>query len=1021
MPNFTESVVEEATLAWLEALGFGIAHGPELIDTERGGDYGRVVLEDRLRQTLQRLNPKVSASALDEVQRRLSRPDSPSLVGVNHAMHRLLVEGVPVEVQRLDGTLGGDLVRVFDFENPENNDFLAVNQFTVTENKQERRPDVVIFINGLPLAVIELKNAADENATLWNAFNQIQTYKQQIPSLFTWNAALVVSDGVQARIGTLTADRERFMPWRTIAGEDLAPVSMPELQVVLEGAFEKTRFLQMLRHFIVFEDEGGGKLIKKMAGYHQFHAVNLALTATLKATKAGGDRRVGVVWHTQGSGKSLTMAFYAGRVILDPEMKNPTVVVITDRNDLDDQLFSTFARCKELLRQEPVQAENRGHLRELLKTDSGGVIFTTVHKFFPTAEEARFPLLSERRNIIVMADEAHRSQYDFVDGFAAHMRNALPAASFIGFTGTPIEQADANTRAVFGDYVSVYDIERAVKDGATVPIYYESRLAKLKLDEAKKPKLDAEFEEATEGEEEASKHKLMTKWGALESLVGAKERVKLVAADLVDHWEKRLDTMEGKAMIVCMSRRICIDLYNELIALRPDWHHGDDDKGVLKIIMTGSASDPADWQQHIRSKSRREELAKRFKNPKDTFQIVIVRDMWLTGFDAPCLHTMYADKPMRGHGLMQAIARVNRVFKDKPGGLIVDYLGLAHELRQALATYTESGGKGQTAIDQDEAVALMQEKLEVCAGFFHGFDYSGFTTGSAPQKLAVLPAAQEYILKQDDGKNRFVKAVVELSKAFALAVPADEAMAVVDDVAFFQAVKSVLSKAIGDQVRDPGEVDHAIRQIVSSAVSSDEVIDIFTAAGLKKPDISVLSDDFLAEVRGMPQRNLAVEMLRKLLEGELKQRSKKNVVQARSFLEMLEKSITRYQNRAIETAAVIEELIGLAKDIREAKRRGEQLGLSEDEVAFYDALEVNDSAVKVLGDEILKLIAQDLVKAVRNNITIDWSVRENVRANLRVIIKRILRKYGYPPDKQEKATATVLEQAEALSKVWVEK
>jgi type I restriction enzyme R subunit len=1025
MPQtLTESVVEQAALAWLEALGYGIAHGPEIGCGQPGAereDWSQVVLEGRLRQALQRLNPKVPASAIEEAFRKLTRSDSPSLVAGNHAMHRLLVEGVPVEYQRSDNSLGGDIVRVIDFDDPDNNDFLAVNQLTVVENKHERRPDVVLYVNGLPLAVIELKNAADENATIWGAFNQLQTYKQQIPTLFTWNAALVISDGVQARIGTLTADRERFMPWRTIAGEDLAPASMPELQVVLEGAFEKTRFLQLVRHFIVFEPTTqvvGSNFIKKMAGYHQFHAVNLALAATLKATGAGGDRRVGVVWHTQGSGKSLTMAFYAGRVILEPAMKNPTVVVITDRNDLDDQLFGTFARCKELLRQEPMQAENRDHLRALLKTDSGGVIFTTVHKFFPTADEAKFPLLSERRNIVVMADEAHRSQYDFIDGFAAHMRNALPGASFIGYTGTPIEKADANTRAVFGDYVSVYDIERAVKDGATVPIYYESRLARLKLDEAKKPKLDAEFEEATEGEEEASKHKLKTKWAALEALVGAEERIKLVAADLVAHWEKRLETMDGKAMVVCMSRRICVDLYNAIIALKPDWHHPDDDKGIIKIVMTGSAADQADWQPHVRSKARREELAKRFKDPKDSFKVVIVRDMWLTGFDAPCLHTMYADKPMRGHGLMQAIARVNRVFKDKPGGLVVDYLGLAHELKQALATYTESGGKGQTAIDQEEAIALMQEKYEICAAFFHGFDYSGFTSGNAIQKLGVLPAAQEHVLKQNDGKNRFVKAVVELSKAFALAVPADEAMAVVDDVAFFQAVKSVLTKSISDEKRDPSQIDHAIRQIVSRAVSSDEVIDIFAAAGLKKPDISVLSDEFLSEVRDLPHRNLAVEMLRKLLDGEIKQRSKKNVVQARSFLEMLEKSIVRYQNRAIETAAVIEELIGLAKEMREAQQRGEQLGLTEDEIAFYDALEVNDSAVKVLGDTILKLIAQDLVKAVRSNLTIDWTVRENVRANLRVIIKRILRKHGYPPDKQEKATATVLEQAEALSRAW---
>ncbi len=1021
MSIFAESVVEEAALEWLKALGYGIIPGPEIGCGQPGAereDWAQVVLVGRLRQAMVRLNPRVPRSAIEEAFRKLTRPDSPSLVAGNHTMHRLLVEGVPVEYQRPDNSLGGDIVRVIDFDNPANNDFLAVNQFTVVENKHERRPDVVLFVNGLPLAVIELKNAADDNATIWSAFNQLQTYKEQIPTLFTWNAALVISDGVQGRIGTLTADKERFMPWRTIAGEELAPASMPELQVVLEGVFEKSRFLQLVRHFIVFEDEGRGNLVKKMAGYHQFHAVNLALAATLKATGPGGDRRVGVVWHTQGSGKSLTMAFYAGRVVLEPAMKNPTIVMLTDRNDLDDQLFGTFARCKELLRQEPVQAANREHLRELLKTDSGGIVFTTVHKFFPTGDEAKFPQLSDRRNIVVMADEAHRSQYDFVDGFAVHMRHALPGASFIGFTGTPIEQADANTRAVFGNYVSVYDIERAVKDGATVPIYYESRLAKLQLDEEKKPRLNADFEEATEGEETTQKEKLKTKWAALEALVGAEERVDLVAADIVKHFEARLGTMDGKAMIVCMSRRICVDLYDAIVDLRPDWHAEDDDKGVLKVIMTGSADDDLDWQPHIRNKPRREQLAKRFKDANDPFKVVIVRDMWLTGFDAPCLHTMYADKPMRGHGLMQAIARVNRVFKDKPGGLVVDYLGLAHELKQALTTYTESGGKGETAIDQDEAVDLMRERFEICAAFFHGFDRTPWTTGGATAKLAILPAAQEHILKQHDGKTRFVGAVANLSKAFALAVPADEALAVVDDVAFFQAIKSVLTKNVGEDKRDPSQIDHAIRQIVSRAVSSDEVIDIFAAAGLKKPDISVLSDEFLAEVRDLPQKNLAVEMLRKLLQGEIKQRSRKNVVQGRSFLEMLEKSIIRYQNRAIETAAVIEELIGLATEMREAQQRGEKLGLTDDEVAFYDALEVNDSAVKVLGDAVLKQIAQDLVKAVRNNLTIDWAVRENVRAGLRVIIKRILRKFGYPPDKQEKATQTVLEQAEALSRAW---
>ena len=1021
LTGFTESIVEEAALAWLGAKGYTVLHGPEIAPGEAMAErdsYGQVVLEGRLRQALARLNPEVPADALDEAFRKLTRLDSPSLVGNNHALHRMLVEGIPVEMQRADGSRGHEPVWALDFADPENNDFLAVNQFTVVEDKHDRRPDVVLFVNGLPLAVMEFKNAADKKADIWKAFNDHQTKKAQIPSLFAYNEALVISDGVEARIGTLTADREWFMPWRTIEGEALADTKLPQLQVVLEGAFDKRRFLDLIRHFIVFEDVGGGVLVKKMAGYHQYHAVNAALEETARAAGAGGDRRVGVVWHTQGSGKSLTMAFYAGRVVLHPAMENPTLIVITDRNDLDDQLFGTFARCHELLRQQPTQAQSRANLRELLTTTSGGVVFTTVHKFFPTEGEDQHPLLSDRRNIVVIADEAHRSQYDFIDGFARHMREALPNASFIGFTGTPIELTDKNTRAVFGDYVSIYDIERAVKDGATVPIYYESRLAKLELDETAKPLLDEEFEEATEGEEVDRKEKLKTKWAQLEALVGTEKRLKLIAEDLVRHFETRLEAMDGKAMIVCMSRRICVELYKAIMAIRPDWHHEDDGAGTIKIVMTGSASDPVDWQGHIRNKPRREELAKRFKDPKDPFKVVIVRDMWLTGFDAPCLHTMYVDKPMRGHGLMQAIARVNRVFKDKPGGLVVDYLGLADQLKYALANYTQSGGKGQTAIDQNEAVAAMLERYEVCCDIFHGFDWSAWKNGEPQKRLSVLPAAQEHVLAQGDGKNRLVKAVSELSKAFALAVPHEKALEIRDDVAFFQAVKSVLTKSSTDGRRSPEEIELAIRQIVSKAVSSDEVIDIFAAAGLKKPDISILSDEFLAEVRGMPQRNLAVEMLRKLLTGEIKTRSRKNVVQARSFAEMLEKSIRAYQNRAIETAQVIEELIALAKDLREANRRGEELGLTEDEVAFYDALGVNDSAVAVLGDETLRLIAQELVKAVRNSVTIDWTVRENVRAQMRVIIKRILRRYGYPPDKQAHATDLVLEQAEVLCEHW---
>ena len=731
-----------------------------------------------------------------------------------------------------------------------------------------------------------------------------------------------------------------------------------------------------------------------------------------------GDRRIGVVWHTQGSGKSLTMAFYAGAIVREPAMENPTVVVLTDRNDLDDQLFGTFSRCQDLLRQLPTQADSRADLRSKLSVNAGGVVFTTIQKFFPEAKGDRHPSLSERRNIVVIADEAHRSQYDFIDGYARHMRDALPNASFVGFTGTPIELLDANTRAVFGDYISIYDIQRSVEDGATVPIYYESRLAKLALDEHEKPNIDPEFEEVTEGEEVERRERLKTKWAQLEAVVGAEKRVKQIAEDIVAHFEQRSEALEGKAMVVCMSRRICIDLYRELARLRPDWHEDDDDKGNIKVVMTGSASDPLEWQPHIRNKARREGLANRFRDPADPLQIVLVRDMWLTGFDAPSLHTMYVDKPMRGHGLMQAIARVNRVFKDKPGGLVVDYLGLAQDLKTALATYTESGGAGRTALDQDEAVAVMLEKYEVCCALFHGFDRSKWTAGNAQERLGLLPAAQEHVLAQEDGKERCLNAVRELSQAFALAVPHPETFRIRDDVGFFQAVRAALSKRATGEARPEEDLDLAVRQIISRAVASEGVVDIFAAAGLDKPDISVLSDEFLAEVQGMPQRNLAVELLQKLLKGELYIRRRKNVVQARSFAEMLEHTLRRYQNRAIEAAQVIEELIQLAKEMWEANARGEQLGLSDDELAFYDALETNDSAVQVLGDETLRAIARELVDTVRSNVTIDWTLRENVRAKLRAMVKRILRKHGYPPDKQEKATVTVLEQAEVLSEGW---
>ena len=1039
----TESTVEDAALAWLESLGWSVAHGPEIAPDTLGAereDYGEVVLEGRLRAALARLNLNLPAEALDGALRKLARPEGATLETRNRAFHQMLVNGVTVEYRGDNGAIRGAQARVIDFEDPAGNDWLAVNQFTVVENKHERRPDVVLFVNGLPLGLIELKSPADEDATIWTAWRQLQTYRAELPSLFAMNAALMVSDGAEARIGTLTAGREWFKPWRTISGETLADPHMPELQVMLEGVCEPRRFLALVRDFIAFEDDGSGALTKKMAGYHQFHAVGTAVSETLRAAElqragslgakpgshesgrgpggAPGDRRIGVIWHTQGSGKSLTMAFYAGRIVREPAMENPTVVVLTDRNDLDDQLFGTFARCRDLMRQPPVQAESRADLCAKLAVESGGVVFTTIQKFFPEEKGDRHPLLSERRNIVVIADEAHRSQYDFIDGFARHMRDALPNASFVGFTGTPIELKDANTRAVFGDYISIYDIQRAVEDGATVPIYYESRLARLALDESERPNIDPGFEEATEGEEVDRKEKLKTKWAQFEAIVGAEKRLKLVAEDIVSHFERRIEAMDGKAMIVCMSRRICIGLNRELARLRPDWQHEGDEKGSLKVVMTGAASDPPGWQPHIRSKSRREALANRFRDPADPLRIVLVRDMWLTGFDAPSLHTMYVDKPMRGHGMMQAIARVNRVFRDKPGGLVVDYLGLAHELKRALAAYTESGGRGKTALDQAEAVAAMREKYEICCGLFHGFDRSRWAAGTPAERVGLLPAAQEHVLAQESGKDRCLQAVLELSQAFALAVPHEDAIRIRDDVALFQAVRSVLAKRAPSEALPEEELDHAVRQIVSRAVAPEGVVDIFAAAGLEKPDISILSDEFMDEVRGMPQRNLAVELLQKLLKGELAARRQKNVVQARSFAEMLEETLRRYQNRAVEAAQVIEELIQLARDLREADARGEKLGLSEDELAFYDALETNDSAVRVLGDETLRGIARDLVETVRGNVTIDWKLRENVRADLRRLVRRILRRHGYPPDKQEKATRTVLEQAEVLSAGW---
>jgi len=1044
MAKFAESHVEDAALSWLDGLGYSVAHGPDIgpdgANPERAS-YGEVVLAERLRSALEALNPHLPPDALEEALKKIHQTEKPSLVEENRRLHRFLIDGIDVEITREDGSTGGDTVALIDFENPDNNDWLAVNQFTVIEHQSNRRPDVVLFINGLPIGVLELKNPGDENATLEGAFNQLQTYKSQIPSLFRTNALLITSDGLHARVGSLTADIERFMPWRTVDGSEIAPKGSPELGTVIEGVFEKNRLLSLIRDFTVFGDSGSG-LVKIVAGYHQFHAVRHAVDSTIEAVSPEGNRRAGVIWHTQGSGKSLLMAFYAGRVIAHPTMENPTLVVITDRNDLDDQLFGTFSMCRDLLRQTPQQAESREDLRAVLTRPSGGVVFTTIQKFAPPEGQTGYEALTDRRNVIVIADEAHRSQYGFKAkverktgeisyGFAKYLRDALPNASFIGFTGTPIEKEDVNTPAVFGEYIDVYDINRAVEDGATVPIYYESRLARIELNDEQRQLIDDEIAELTEDEAQDEQEKLKRKWSTIEAVVGSKERLRMVADDLVRHFEDRVVGMDGKAMIVCMSRRICVALYDELVKLRPDWHSDDDEKGVVKIVMTGSASDPQEWQPHIGGKARRDLLAKRAKDPEDELRLVIVRDMWLTGFDAPCMHTMYIDKPMQGHGLMQAIARVNRVFRDKPAGLVVDYIGIAQNLKSALGQYSKDDRK-HAGIDEAQAVAVMLEKYEIVRDMFHGFDYTRGLSGSPQERLAVMAAAIEWVLdmqQQEAGKEsteegkkrahrRFNDAVLALSKAFALAGASDEARQIRDEVGFFQTIRAALAKSVPGKGKTSAERDFAVQQIVSRAVVSTEIVDILEAAGVKTPDISILSDEFLAEVQEMEKRNLAMEALRKLLNGEIRSHGKTNVVQTRAFSERLEDAITRYHNNAITTAQVIQELIDLAKDIRAARQRGEDEGLSQEEIAFYDALAENESAVEVMGDEKLRVIAHELLANVKGTVSVDWAHRETARARMRVLVKRILRKYGYPPDLQEAAVRTVLQQAEVLSEMW---
>ena len=1044
MGGFKESEIEDAALEWFSGLGYAVLHGPDISpdgSTPERISYDQVLLTERLRETLERLNPHLPAETLEEVLRKVQQTETPSLIEENRRLHRYLIEGVPVEVAREDGSIGGDVARLIDFDNVDANDWLAVNQYTVVEHGHNRRPDVVLFVNGLPLAVIELKNPGDENATLDGAFNQLQTYKDEIPSLFRTNAALVTSDGLHARLGSLTANLERFMPWRTVDGSAVTPKGTPELATVIEGVFEKARFLTLIRDFTVFEDAGSG-LVKIIAGYHQFHAVRHAVDSTTAATSPEGDRRIGVIWHTQGSGKSLLMAFYTGKIIAHPAMENPTVVVITDRNDLDDQLFGTFSMCRELIRHTPRQADSREDLQKALTRPSGGVVFTTIQKFTPERGETDYPILTDRRNVVVIADEAHRSQYGFrakVErktgeisyGFAKYLRDALPNASFIGFTGTPIEKEDVNTPAVFGEYIDVYDINRGVEDGATVPIYYESRIARIELDEDEKPKLDDEVAELTEDEAQGEQEKLKRKWANVEAVVGAEKRLAMVAKDLVEHFENRGVGLDGKGMIVCMSRRICVALYDGIIKLRPEWHSDDDESGVIKIVMTGAASDPKEWQQHIGGKARRELLAKRAKDSDDPLKLAIVRDMWLTGFDAPSMHTMYIDKPMRGHGLMQAIARVNRVFRDKPAGLVVDYIGVAQNLKSALSQYSRDDQK-HAGIDEAEAVAVMLEKFEIVSDMFHGFDYRAGLTGSAQERLAALAGAIEWVLDRqqraaarestEEGKKRahrrFNDAVLALSKAFALAAASDAARDIRDAVGFFQTVRAALAKSAPGAGKTSAERDLAVQQIVSRAVVSTEIVDILQAAGMETPDISILSDEFLAEVQGMEKKNLAMEALRKLINGEIRSRSRVNVVETRAFSDRLEEAIARYHTNAITTAEVIQELIELARDIRTAHQRGEEEGLSEEEISFYDALAQNESAVEVMGNDQLRVIAHELLSSLKSNASVDWQHRESARARMRILVKRILRKYGYPPDLQDAAVQTVLQQAEVLSARW---
>ncbi len=1043
----TEDEIEQIALDILtNDLGYEKLYGPDIVESDfPERTHAEVLLKQRLQDAIDRINPTIPREAREEAFKKVMRTASIDALTSNEAFHDMLTDGIDVKF-RLPSAFGegsgvrSDKVWLIDYNSPEQNNFLAVNQYTVIEKNINKRADVVLFINGLPIVVIELKNATDEDADMYAAYQQLQTYKSTIPSLFQYNCFMIASDGWFAKAGTLSSDYSRFMEWKTADGENIIDTNFePEMEPMLMGMLKKENLLDIIRYFIVFE-KSKDKTIKKIAAYHQYYAVNKAIASTVRAVqplspfgRVGGGR-AGVIWHTQGSGKSLSMVFYTGKMVVEPAMNNPTIVVLTDRNDLDDKLYGTFCDCQQLLRQEPKQATDRKSLRDLLAVASGGIVFTTIQKFLPEEKGDTYPMLSNRRNVVVVADEAHRSQYDFIDGFARHMRDALPNASFIGFTGTPIEKQDATTQAVFGDYIDVYDIEQAVKDGATVRIFYESRLAKVKLSDADKAIMDQQVEEITEDDELTDKQKRFAKWASKEAVVGSSMRIQQIAKDMVAHFEERTKASKGKAMFVSMSRRIAVELHDEIIKLRPEWYSKDDTKGVLKVIMTGSSSDGPEWAEHIRNKKKRTDIGNRLKDPDDELKIVIVRDMWLTGFDAPVLHTLYIDKPMSGHNLMQAIARINRVFGDKQGGLVVDYIGIAQDLKKALAIYTDSKGKGKLTHDIDEAAAKMMELYELVVDMFAEFDYKAYFDQTARQKMQFVLDAANYVLGitevdeqgniSRNGKQRFKDQVTRLSQAFALSVTHPDSKLIRDDLAFFQAIKARIAKFDENKrKRSNQEIETALRQIVNDAILSEDVIDIYDAAGIKKPDISILDDKFLAEIKGLPQKNLALELLKRLLEDDVKSRSKSNASQGKKFSIMLSEAIKRYQSGLIEAAQVIAELIELAKRLREEAERGKKLNLREDELAFYDALAENPTAETILGDATLKAIAHELVDSVRRNTSIDWQLKESVQAKMRTLIKRILRKYKYPPDDPATGEYTtsvtkVLSQAELLADYW---